>query len=60
MRELVYLVGQISPKFPITYKWRQTVINHFTNKEGEEVNREQIRFIKPIIVQRLTSLGLVK
>lgn len=47
MRELVYLVGQISPKFPITYKWRQTVIKHFTNKEGEAVNREQIRFINP-------------
>lgn len=38
--ETVYLVGQISPKFEITYQWRQNVIERF---EGID----KIGFINP-------------
>jgi hypothetical protein len=40
MSELIYLVGQISPKFEITYKWRADIIDHF----AEDAD---IRFINP-------------
>lgn len=40
MSELVYLVGQISPKYKETYEWRERVIKSF---EGES----QIQFINP-------------
>ena len=40
MRELVYLVGQISPKFEITYRWRKNVVDYF--KDSNEMN-----FINP-------------
>ena len=29
MKEIVYLVGQISPKFEVTYQWRKNVIDYF-------------------------------
>jgi hypothetical protein len=35
----IYLVGQISPKFPITYEWRENVI--------ESLNHENIEIINP-------------
>ena len=35
-----YLVGQISPKFPITYGWRQLIEKHF-------VDNPEIDFINP-------------
>ncbi len=38
--ELIYLVGQISPKFAITYKWRQNIIDNFAD-------RTDIKFINP-------------
>ena len=41
MRELVYLVGQISPKYPITYEWREDVIEHFIGMD------RRIGFIDP-------------
>lgn len=37
----VYLVGQISPKFPITYQWRQDVVEHFV------LMGEEFKFINP-------------
>ena len=40
MSELIYLVGQISPKFEETYNWRKRIINEF---EG----RDDIKFIDP-------------
>ena len=40
MSELIYLVGQISPKYVATYQWRQTVMNRFKNEP-------QIQFINP-------------
>ncbi len=43
MREIVYLVGQISPKLPITYQWRKDVINHFE----APISRSEIEFIDP-------------
>jgi hypothetical protein len=33
MKQIVYLVGQISPKFEITYQWRKNVIDHFEDVE---------------------------
>ena len=42
MNELVYLVGQISPKFEVTYQWRKNVIDYF--KTGE---CKSIGFINP-------------
>ena len=38
--ETIYLVGQISPKFPITYDWRNKIETHFA--ENDEVD-----FINP-------------
>ena len=38
--ETIYLVGQISPKYEVTYKWRQNLQDHFI------VNSE-IEFIDP-------------
>ena len=38
--ELFYLVGQISPKYPITYEWRNKIEEHF--KDEPEIN-----FINP-------------
>ena len=38
--ELIYLVGQISPKFEVTYKWRK-------NLENLYVGRSDIKFINP-------------
>lgn len=38
--ETIYLVGQISPKFPETYKWREDIINDF-----EDIY--EIQFINP-------------
>jgi len=40
MSELIYLVGQISPKFEATYQWRRNIENEF---EG----RSDIKFINP-------------
>lgn len=40
MSELIYLVGQISPKFEETYQWRR-------NLEGEFLGRDDIKFINP-------------
>lgn len=40
MSELFYLVGQISPKFKITYDWRDWIINDFKDDY-------QISFINP-------------
>jgi len=34
MSELIYLVGQISPKIKETYEWRRKIINHFLPSEG--------------------------
>lgn len=46
--EAIYLVGQISPKFEITYKWRENVRNHF---EGAKYNGKglstEIQIIDP-------------
>lgn len=44
MRELVYLVGQISPKFEITYQWRKNVIDYFNDVANAA---HQIHFINP-------------
>lgn len=38
--ELFYLVGQISPKFPITYDWRNKIEKHFEDEP-------EIKFINP-------------
>jgi len=38
--ELIYLVGQISPKFEETYQWRRNLENRFAG-------REDIKFINP-------------
>jgi len=38
--ELIYLVGQISPKFEETYQWRRNLENAF-------ICREDIKFINP-------------
>jgi len=38
--ELIYLVGQISPKYEVTYQWRQ-------NLEDEFADRRDIKFINP-------------
>jgi hypothetical protein len=38
--ELIYLVGQISPKFEVTYQWRKNVENKFWESE-------EIKFINP-------------
>jgi len=40
MNQLAYLVGQISPKYEITYQWRR-------NLEDEFVDRQDIKFINP-------------
>lgn len=40
MSELIYLVGQISPKFEETYQWRRNIRDKFTG-------REDIQFIDP-------------
>jgi hypothetical protein len=40
-RKLCYLVGQISPKFPITYEWRKTVRKEMVDYDDE------IGFIDP-------------
>ena len=40
MSELIYLVGQISPKFVETYQWRQNMLDRFKNEP-------QIQFINP-------------
>ncbi len=40
MSELFYLVGQISPKYEITYKWRQNLQNYFKDTD-------EIQFINP-------------
>jgi hypothetical protein len=40
-KKLCYLVGQISPKFPITYDWREYVIEQMTGLE------DQIGLINP-------------
>jgi hypothetical protein len=33
----IYLVGQISPKFDITYEWRRYVTKRLSQKEGIEI-----------------------
>ena len=38
--ELIYLVGQISPKHEVTYQWRQNLEDHFRNEP-------EIKFINP-------------
>lgn len=38
--ELIYLVGQISPKYEVTYQWRR-------NLENEFKDRPDIKFINP-------------
>jgi len=38
--ELIYLVGQISPKYEVTYQWRKNIEDHF--KDSKE-----IKFINP-------------
>jgi hypothetical protein len=38
--ELIYLVGQISPKFEVTYQWRRDIKNHF-------ISEPSIQFIDP-------------
>jgi len=38
--ELIYLVGQISPKFEITYQWRRSIIEQFSEIP-------EIQFIDP-------------
>jgi len=38
--QIAYLVGQISPKFPVTYEWRRKIEQHF--KENDEID-----FINP-------------
>jgi len=38
--ELFYLVGQISPKFPVTYEWRNKIEKHFEDED-------EIKFINP-------------
>lgn len=40
MSELIYLVGQISPKFEETYRWRENIIDVFRD-------RDDINFINP-------------
>ena len=38
--ELIYLVGQISPKYEVTYQWRR-------NLEDQFAGRQDIKFINP-------------
>ena len=38
--ELIYLVGQISPKYEVTYQWRR-------NLEDQFKDRDDIKFINP-------------
>ena len=38
--ETIYLVGQISPKYPITYQWRKNIEDEFKDVPG-------IQFINP-------------
>ena len=38
--ETIYLVGQISPKFEVTYQWRRNIENEFQD-------RTDIWFINP-------------
>jgi len=40
MSELIYLVGQISPKYPVTYQWRKNLEEYFKNESS-------IKFINP-------------
>ena len=40
MSELIYLVGQISPKFEVTYQWRRNIKYQFND-------RADIQFIDP-------------
>jgi hypothetical protein len=40
MSQLIYLVGQISPKFEVTYQWRR-------NLEEAFAGRDDIKFINP-------------
>jgi len=50
MKELVYLVGQISPKYEVTYQWRKNVIDYFIETvNGFQVTNaaHQIDFINP-------------
>lgn len=42
MIETVYLVGQISPKYEITYRWRKKVVDYFANSPYGN-----FRFINP-------------
>lgn len=45
--ETCYLVGQISPKFEITYKWRQNVIDYFNELMDQNKLSTPIEFINP-------------
>ena len=40
--ELIYLVGQISPKFEITYQWRRNIAERLKDKK-------EIKIIDPCL-----------
>ena len=37
MSELIYLVGQISPKFAVTYQWRKNIEERFMDRQDIKV-----------------------
>lgn len=37
MRNIIYLVGQISPKFPVTYEWRKYVRQYFYGNDSKYI-----------------------
>jgi len=66
--ETIYLVGQISPKHPETYEWRQDVINdfefdgtkgvEFINPCGNAFNKKTLKKGKYAVTEKKRSFGI--
>lgn len=63
-RKTVYLVGQISPKFPITYEWREKIIEYshkhfnFINPCANLFNRKILEEKEYAVSQKGRSWGI--
>jgi len=54
--ETVYLVGQISPKFEITYQWRENVIERFKDVEIKFINPCANQFNKNVLKKKVYAV----
>lgn len=57
MAQTIYLVGQISPKYEITYQWRRDVIERLSSPEFKIIDPCSNMFNKNVLKEKRYAIG---